>query len=327
MRAHATVPALVHYRKSPTPTIMKLNNVMAFAALCVSNCVASDVSEMVNNKLKVESLQLKKESLQLEYQLKMNEIDHQMKEITGQNSTSTNVSVQKGIETSRARARGRTLHRLTHLSPLSLHLNPRSFAARTCREDFLHVCHRSPPHTLPSACSTPPLHRLTPRHVSCTSSLDHLQAVRLERTLSTSATAARRTRCRARPRLHRCTVSHLVAFPAPQPSIICRRYVSRGLSPRLPPQPAAHAAERVLDSTIGPTHTFRRFSCTSFLSRCSELSNSTISLHRRRDMALPEPNNYFPTLSLVVLGGSPLALFVELHGLFPTLCFPPLPLS
>ena len=69
---------------------MKLNNVMAFAALCVSNCVASDVSEMVNNKLKVESLQLKKESLQLEYQLKMNEIDHQMKEITGQNSTSTN---------------------------------------------------------------------------------------------------------------------------------------------------------------------------------------------------------------------------------------------
>ena len=53
---------------------MKLNNVMAFAALCASNCVASDVSEMVNNKLKVESLQLKKESLQLEYQLKMGSI-------------------------------------------------------------------------------------------------------------------------------------------------------------------------------------------------------------------------------------------------------------
>ena len=64
---------------------MKLN-VMAFAAFCASNCVASDVSEVVNNKLKVESLRLKEESLQL----KMNEIDSQLKEITGQNSTSTN---------------------------------------------------------------------------------------------------------------------------------------------------------------------------------------------------------------------------------------------
>ena len=125
---------------------MKLNNVMAFAALCVSNCVASDVSEMVNNKLKVESLRLKKESLLHQ----MNEIDHQMKEITGQNSTS--VSVQKGIERALEAARCT----VSHLSPLSLHLLiPPSFAERTSREDSLHVYLCSPPHTLPSACSAP----------------------------------------------------------------------------------------------------------------------------------------------------------------------------